>query len=195
MKLTDEKKAELVREALKVLSRGGTFTRAECFGPNDDKPFKNWTRKVMVKFTVWGLVTSLPQEKEGDPTRFQVKDFAAIERIMKDPEEIADLLWGDGPKKPGPFIPPSVGLMPVSAQPDVKPDLPGEKPPESTGPQPFVPPTSSTEQLTTEDVMQALGESLSVLKQMGDLLIWMKGQMQTQGKKINEMHSILEQLK
>ena len=177
MKLTDEKRAELVRKALQVLTRGGVVTRIDCFGDTDDKPFKNWTRKIMLRFVTWNLTGAIPREHEGETARFMVTNSQEIERILEDPEGVADFLWGDGPTIP--------------SMTDEKPDLPGEKPPESTGPQPFVPPASS-EPITTEET---LNEVLGVMRQFGDLLIWMKDQTIKQGKKIDEMHHILEQLK
>lgn len=193
----------MVRKALNYLTRGGVVTRVDCFGSSDDKPFKNWTRKIMLRFVSWDLLDHLPQMREGEPSRFQVKNIPTIERIAGDPEEVADLIWGDGPQQPDqPFVPPVFLPTPkadVKAQgsvlPKTQPEPPGEKP-VSTGPQPFVPPPSSpAEPLTSDDVAEALGETLSVLKQMGDLMIWMKDTLQKQGKKINEMHTILEQLK
>jgi hypothetical protein len=177
LKLTDEKRAELVRKALQVLTRGGVVTRIDCFGDTDNKPLKNWTRKIMLRFVTWNLATALPREREGETSQFMVKNVEEIGRILEDPEGVADFLWGEGPSIP--------------TQSNEKPDLPGEMPPESTGPQPFVPP-ASTEPPTTEET---LAEVLGVMRQFGDLLIWMKDTMQRQGKKINEMHAILEQLK
>lgn len=198
MKLTDERRADMVRDALRVLTKGGVVTRADCFGAQDDKPFKNWSRKIMLKFVAWKLVKSLPQTNPVEPMQFQVLDTTAAGRIADDAEETADLIWGEGP--PQPFTPPVVAIAPTPApgyivrkQGAEKPDLPGETPVEHpTGPVPFVPPTSSAESPSSEET---LTEVLSVMRQFGDLLIWMKDTIQKQNKKINEMHAILEQLK
>lgn len=194
MKLTDEKRADMVREALLILTRSNVVTRVDCFGAHDEKAFKNWSRKLMLKFVAWGLVKALPHRvEEGKPAQYQVMDPDAAERISKSSEEIADLIWGDGPPKP--FTPPEVVLATpptVRKQAAEKPDLPGEAPVEHpTGPIPFVPPTSSD----TPTSEEALAEVLVVMRQFGDLLIWMKDTIQKQNKKINEMHAILEQLK